>query len=1139
MKNFELRIQDFNQNKNLAISGLNVGEKTFLPYFLSLKKCVIVCLNKKDLDLYSETLKSLNKRVIYLEDKLPLLVTISERNAKEFSQYYKFVSRLAQGDYDVAIITPQVLFQKLPNKDYILSHTLTIKKGEKLSVFDIKKTLVNMGYINSDIVTNPGEFSLRGDVLDVYAIDSLDIIRVSFFDDEVEYIHSLDSTTYKTRQELDIVSICCNTFIDLTKEQKEDVKALIKQDLIKLNLKKSDSMVRISEIVNTQIDYLDNNLMSVSSVFFLPYLDYFNASIFDYLDAQTTIIFDEPKLITDKLAEIDEDNINSFLTLSLGGEFLPRNMDFYFKRDKLLSNIQDFKLVAYSRLLSQNKIFNPDFVLNFSCPHIKNYFDNYIDLVNDIKQFLDNGYNVAISARQDEVNKKLTTFLKDKGIDFRETGDLDFSQNSLILLKTGFNLSCYFELEKVVFIGDNNLSKTQLNTAKPVSSKPAYLPAVNDYVVHEVHGIGKCVGIKNLKITNVFRDYIIIEYRDHDLLYVPCENANMLSKYTAEGEVKCNKIGGAEFYKTKQKVKKSIKQMTFDLLKVYAERLNARGFRYSNDGYLQSEFEKAFPYTYTEDQIKAINDIKADMEGPRIMDRLLCGDVGFGKTEVALVSAYKAIQDGKQVAIICPTTILSEQHYATALSRMKNFLVNVQVINRFKTKKEQDKILNDLSIGKIDLIVGTHRLLSKDVKFKDLGLIIIDEEQRFGVEDKDKLKSIKKSVDVLSLSATPIPRTLYMSLVGIRDVSFLSTPPKMRKLIKTSVVDYSDTILVEACKRELSRGGQVLVVYNKVQSILNFYNHLKNLLPGINIDYAHGQMNSRSLEDAIYRLYSHSTQILVSTILIENGVDLPLANTLFVIDADKLGLSQLYQLRGRIGRSDIEAYAYFSFSKDKLLTVDSYKRLDAIMEFSNLGSGYQVALRDLQIRGAGDVLGRTQHGHMQQVGFDLYVKLLNEAVKEIKGEKIQDLRDIKINISINAYVPNDYISSNENRIEFYTKVSKISSIQQLKDLLANTQDRYGSLPNSVIELCYIGLIKNLGQNINASNITLNDFGTKIVLYEDMKDSPLIQNLKGGGVDYVLNLDKMPIIILKKQPDLIKSQEALINFLLKCSQIVNK
>ena len=1139
MKSFEQRLQEIGQYKKITISGLNEGEKAFLPYFFD-TKTLIICNSLDSLDIYKTTLQELGKRVISLESKLPLLITLNEKSSQEFKDYYNFVSCLERQDYDVILMTAEALFQKLPSKDYIRKHTLHLKKGGKYNIEELISSLIDMGYTKRELVYEKGEFAVRGDIVDIFAINNENPFRINFFDDEIESINFFNKSTFKQEKESREVDIFCSSLINLDEQTKQDVENLIRTDLAKLSLK-SESMIRISNIVSTQFEYLEHGANCLSSVFFLPYLNYYNSSVFDYLLNETNIIFDEPKLITDKITVIDEENINSFLTLSLNGEFLPKHMDFYFKKKEIFKDIENFNLIAYSRLVTQNKIFESEQYVNFICPQIKKYTNHFVDLVKDLKNLVSNGYTILISNSIPITSNKLKNFLDEKNVPFTEIENISgINEGKINLVSKGFSFSAHFEIEKIFFIGERDLNSYQITKKiNKVDSSPKFLPQVGEYVVHEVHGIGKCIGIKNLKITNVSRDYIIIEYRDGDLLYVPSENANMLSSFSGEQEPKCNKIGGTEFFKIKQKVKKSIKEMTFDLIKVYSDRLNAKGFVYSKDTYLQTAFEESFPYSYTEDQIKALNEIKSDMESKKIMDRLLCGDVGFGKTEVALAAAFKAIQDGKQVAIICPTTILCEQHYATAIGRMKNFLVRVSCINRFRTQKEQAKILQDLKEGNIDLICGTHRLLSNDVKFKDLGLMIIDEEQRFGVEDKDKLKNIKKNVDVLSLSATPIPRTLYMSLVGIRDVSFITTPPKRRKLVKTSVVDYSDNILIDACKKELDRGGQVLIVYNRVATISNFYAHVKSLLKDVKIDFAHGQMSSKALEEAIYKLYSRQTQILISTILIENGIDLPYANTLFVIDADKLGLSQLYQLRGRIGRSDVEAYAYFSFSKDKTLSEDSYKRLDAIMEFSDFGSGYKVALRDLEIRGAGDVLGRFQHGHMQQVGFDMYVKLLNEAVGEIRGEKVEEQKDIKLDIGLSAFVPNNYISSNENRIVFYTKVSKISSLEDLDNVISETSNIYGPLPSPVKQLCYVGLIKNLGQKIMASKIVLNEFGAKIYFYDDILNTSLYEYLSGGGIDFVLNKEKVPIITLKKEASFEKQQESLINFLLKCLQIANK
>ena len=1136
MNNIISRLNELNNYKYTTISGLNDGEKYFLPSLFA-QKIMIIANNEDSLQEYFNQLSALNKKVVCLPQQLPLIISISEKSSKVFKDYYINLSKLAKGDYDVLLVTPYTLFQKLPNVDFIKSNNLKLEVGCDYNIDSLVEKLVALGYTKQDLVSNKGEFAVRGDLLDVFTVNNDKPIRISFFDTEVEKINYFDPVTFKQEKEIKKAEVYCNTFFDSTKIDKAELKQKVDENISKINLN-PEAMLRLSNIVSTQFEYLNNGLSGLSSVFFLPFCAYFNSSLFDYLQKDTLILIDEPKLITDKLKSFEDEFTENFLELSLKGEFLPATIDFYLQRKEILKTLLNFKLCAYARLISQNKIFESEYVINFICNANKKYQNHFVELTEEIKNLSKNKHTIVLSCALPLTLNKVKTFFDDEKLKYNQISSLnEVKQGEINLTLKNIPYSANFEMEKFVLIGSKALNNNQvlaISTKEVVEEKPKFLPKVGEYVVHQIHGVGKCIGIKNLKITAVYRDYIVIEYKDGDVLYLPSENADMLSAFVGEVTPKCNKIGGTEFFKVKQKVKNSIKEMAFDLTKVYSERMNSKGFKYSKDTYLQTEFENAFPYSYTQDQVQAIKEIKADMESGKIMDRLLCGDVGFGKTEVALTAAFKAIQDGKQVAIICPTTILCEQHYNTALSRMKNFMVNVQAINRFKTKKEQDKILTELKEGKIDLICGTHRLFSNDVKFKDLGLIILDEEQRFGVEDKEKLKNIKKTVDVLSMSATPIPRTLYMSLVGIRDVSFLSTPPKERKKTTTVVIDYSDNILVNACKKELERDGQILIVYNRVDTITNFYAHIRSLLPDVNIGFAHGQMSPKMLESAIFDLYSRKTQILISTILIENGIDLPYANTLFVVDADKLGLSQLYQLRGRIGRSNIEAYAYFSFSKNKNLTQDSYKRLDAIMEFSDFGSGYKIAMRDLEIRGAGDVLGKLQHGHMQQVGYDMYVKLLNEAVSEIKGEKVEELREVKIDIAINAFLPNSYISQNENRIDFYTKVSKLKTVEELQKLLQDTNNIYGVAPKSVEQLCYVGLIKNLAQKIGVKTVKLDEFGCKVIFYPEIDDK-IYAYLSKTTVDFVLTNEKMPIITLRKQPDMQQLQQNLIKFLINCLQ----
>ncbi len=1141
MEELKERLKELNNYKYCTISGLNDGEKYFLPSLFN-EKIVIICNSIESLNNYKIQLLALNKKVLSLEDCLPLVISLNESNSKTLRNYCKVLSQLANEDFDILLVTPHSMFQTLPNKEFMITSSLVFKKNNSYKQNELISILLSMGYLPQEVISKEGDYSIRGDTIDIFSSNYNKPLRLSFFDDELEQINFFDEINFKLEEEIEEVTIYSQTLFDRTKVDSKELRKKVDLDFSNLKLD-SNSLLRLTEIIDTQFEYLENNISKISSVFFLPFCDYFNSNIFNYLNEKVKILIDEPKLITDKLTEIEDSNISSFLELSLKGEFLPKTMFFYQKKKDLLEDVKNFKLIAFSRLISQNKIFSSEFCLNFICYQNLKYQNHFVELTATCKNLIRNHHTLFLSCVLPLTLNKVKSFFDDEHLDYVEISSIEQLQHNKINLSLqNLPFSANFEMEHFILIGSNALNNRQeleKQSNKVLESKPRFVPKIDDYVVHQVHGVGKCLGIKNLKLTNVYRDYIVIEYRDGDILYLPPENSDMLSAFVGEANPKCNKIGGTEFFKVKQKVKNSIKEMAFDLKQVYSSRLNSKGFKYSKDTYLQTEFENAFPYNYTQDQITAIKDIKSDMESNKIMDRLLCGDVGFGKTEVALVAAFKAIQDGKQVAIICPTTILCEQHYNTALGRLKNFMVEIACLNRFKTKKEQTKLLQELQEGKIDLICGTHRLFSKDVKFKDLGLIILDEEQRFGVEDKERLKNLKKTVDVLSLSATPIPRTLYMSLVGIRDVSFLSTPPKMRKPIRTMVIDYSDNLLVSACKKELDRGGQVLIVYNRVETILNFYAKVSSLLPGVNIGVAHGQMSPKQLEDAIYNLYSRKTQILISTILIENGIDLPYANTLFVIDADKLGLSQLYQLRGRIGRSNIEANAYFSFANNKTLTQDSYKRLDAIMEFSDFGSGYKIAMRDLEIRGAGDVLGKMQHGHIQQVGYDMYIKLLNEAVSELKGEKIEEIKEVKIDISLNAFLPETYIKTNEQRISFYTKVSKINSLQDYHNLLEETRNVYGDLPKSVTQLCIVGLIKNLSQKIQAKRVILNEFECKIMFYNDILSTPLFAELSKPSVYYVLTCENLPIIKLPNGQSIEKTQESLINFLSKFAQIKNK
>ena len=700
-----------------------------------------------------------------------------------------------------------------------------------------------------------------------------------------------------------------------------------------------------------------------------------------------------------------------------------------------------------------------------------------------------------------------------------------------------FNLpmSASFLQDKIVLLGtDDLIKKSSLKINKYISKKSIYLPKVGDYVVHELHGIGKCVQIERLKILNHEKDYVVVEYRGGDRLYVPSEQLNLLSAYIgSDEEPRLNTIGGVEFARQKEKVKASVKKMTFDLLKLYAEREKRKGYVYEKDNYLYDEFEKSFPYEETEDQLKAIADIKHDMESDKILDRLICGDVGYGKTEVALRAAYKAVLSGKQVAFLCPTTVLSEQHYNTCKERFKDFMVNVEVLNRFKSqKREVEPILQKLAEGKIDIICGTHRLLNKDVKFKDLGLLILDEEQKFGVEHKDKIKQIKTDIDVLTLSATPIPRTLQMSLSGIRDISLIETPPKNRLPVQTYVCEYSDQLLVDACKKEISRNGQVFIIYNEIKTIDDFASRVHELLPDAQIGVAHAEMSKQLLKQTITKMYNQEYDIVIATTLIENGIDNPFANTLIVVNSDRLGLAELYQLRGRVGRSDRLAYAYLTFEPQKILTENAYKRLEALSQFTELGSGFKIAMRDLEIRGAGDVLGREQHGHLTKIGYELYNKMVAEAVDELRGQKRKEVKEIKLDIAVDAYVSSEFVKEESERIAIYSKISELFTVEQFENLKSELESSIGELPKETINLMKIGLLKNLAQDNYVQRVVMNDKECKFVLYKQEKivTDEIAAALKEFRNETSLQFEKDPIINFKLSMNSDEKLDFLIKFL---------
>lgn len=837
----------------------------------------------------------------------------------------------------------------------------------------------------------------------------------------------------------------------------------------------------------------------------------------DIFDLEGYKVIDEPKKVSEEIELL----LSSYQVMSFYNEKFYQTYDKLFEKTDLV-----FDNFGVTNIQYKNQVI-PE----------TNYLTDFLSLKQDIIENKNLNQSTILFTGSDRFSEKMKEFLNENGVNwknFEKDKQLEIGQVYISSLAMPYSFS--FLKEGVTGIGCDNLFRQPKVIENKGKHSVFYLPRLGDYVVHSFHGIGKCIKIERLKISDIEKDYFVIEYKNGDILYLPSEEANTISAYIgSEESPKLSSLGGAEFTRLKDRVKASIKEMALSLVEIYRERGKIKGYKFKRDEFLEKKFADAFGYGETPDQIKAIFDVDGDMESDKVMDRLICGDVGFGKTEIALRAAFKCIYNGRQVAFLCPTTILSQQHYRTAKERLEPFGVRVEVLNRFKTSAQVKDILDKLAKGKIDIIIGTHRMLSNDVVYKDLGLLILDEEQRFGVEHKEKIKNQNRNIDVIALSATPIPRTLNMSLSGIRDISIIETPPKDRLPIQTYLADESDDLIKDVISRELSRDGQAFIVYNRVETIDEFANHIRRLLPDAKVGVAHGQMNEKVLENVINKVYDGHFNILVSTTLIENGINLPSANTMVVIDADRLGLSQLYQLRGRIGRSDKLSYAYLMYDKDKILTEDAYKRLEAIKEFSTLGSGFKIAMKDLEIRGAGNIFGRQQHGHIAKVGYDMFIKLLDEEVKEIKGEKIEKKNDVKLEISLSAYLSEKYIEDSEQRIGYYTKISNISSYEEMQELLQSMKDGYGEIPPELRNLCLIAYLRNLASEFDIEKVRINKFECVLILKKSEKiiDERLSKVL--GQEKAKLTFDNFVKIKFESEGSVAGKVENMINILQNASK----
>lgn len=1044
----------------------------------NLPKSIFICPDSETCQKMKAQLKSLKRECAILND-FDKLFTFSkfqsnENKIKLLNAIYSLVKNDA-----IIISTPEILFSSIPNLETFEKNIISIDKLKEYDIIDLEKNLISIGYKKVETLTKAGEFVRRGDIIDIFNITSANPVRLDFFDTQIEEMDYFDCVSFEKLGKIQKVDIVPNKLNFFTAQEQKNILS----NFSKLSIEENSIFDLISAVENHE----DIPLEFVSN--------FVNVSTFTELNIP--IIISNQIQVVNTYSKIHENLLSRITNL-----FKSKNMQNLFKNLKNLIKIDDFfnnfanDLVFFdnfdlNKTDLKNKFTANNLVsIDFKTHKLSNYLNNLTKLKEELTPHSNKQIYLCLNS-VDTINsiKKI----------FNETNttfSLNKNDKGIILTELDIPFNICFEDDDCWYIGSTNFAhKKEIKSNKKTSVK--YLPKAGEYVVHSTHGIGRCEGLVTVKVSNFDKEFFKIVYRGGDILYVPYENADCLSLYMASNStVNLNKLGGKEFAAQKLKAIKSIEDMSQELLELYAKRKAVKGFVYPEDDYLYTEFENSFEFTETADQLQAIQDIKNDMHSGKVMDRLICGDVGFGKTEVAIRALFKAVEAGKQVAVLAPTTILSLQHNMTISKRLKDFGIRVEMLNRFKSSKEQKQIIEDLKNNKLQVVCGTHRLLSKDVQFADLGLLILDEEHRFGVKAKEQIKQMKNNVNVLTLSATPIPRTLSMSLMAIRDISIINTAPVDRLAVKTYVVGYDENLISSAINEEINRGGQVLIVHNNIEQIYKLANRLKTTVNNDKavFDVAHGQMSEIALENAIKRLYDKQTNVFVSTTLIENGIDLPKANTLIVIDSDHLGLSQMYQLRGRVGRSSEQAYAYFTFNKGKVLTEEATSRLQAIAENTELGSGFKIAMRDLQIRGAGELLGKTQHGHMIKIGYDLYTKLLNDTLRKLKGEKVEIERDIKIDIAIPSKIPYTFTADETERLKIIAKISNITNKDNARAVLNDLLAQYGKLPTEIYHLTNISLLKAVASKQKVKNITITASKMSISFYEDIDISKLMKKV---------------------------------------------
>ncbi len=1093
----------------LLVSGCMDAQKAHLIACLSRDvpvRCIIAPDDLRAREIY-ENYQLFDPRVYLYPARDFVFAQADLMNRQLASERIAFLKALCEyragrdqnGEGITVILTAMALMSRCIPLEIWEDSARSYQTGDEIDFVEEKKALRDMGYERVEMVEGPGQFASRGGILDIFPLTEENPIRIELWGDEIDSIRTFDvesqraiegtssvliypASEFTTNQEITEAGLC-RIRKEAEKQEKRFRASALSEEAYKTSRIYEDAREKLEDFGDTSV------MENFSSYFYEE-----GISLLDYFPSACPIFVDEPGHVAENAQAAEAEFADSISHRLEKGTALPGQGKTYFQAKAVFARLSRRSLVGLTTMGGGKCPFPIAEKMDIGAGGTGVYNGDFSQLVSDLRRYRKNGWRVILLTASRTRGKRLAQDLQDNEVPafYSEDPDMTLKSGHVSVIQGNAHRGYEYPLLKFAVLTESDIfgqaarrqRRRRKLEGKNIQSFTELHPG--DYVVHENHGIGIYRGVEQVTVDHVQKDYMKIEYASGSNLYVLATQLDMIQKYADadSGTPRLSRLGSTEWQRTKGKVRTAVEEVAEELVQLYAQRQQQRGYAFGPDTTWQTEFEEMFPYEETQDQLSAIEETKKDMESDRIMDRLICGDVGYGKTEIAIRAAFKAVQESKQVAFLVPTTILAQQHYNTFLQRMKDYPVRVDLMCRFRSRADQQRTVQGLKSGAVDIVIGTHRLLSKDIAFRDLGLLVVDEEQRFGVTHKEKIKQLKKNVDVLTLTATPIPRTLHMSLIGIRDMSVLEEAPQDRLPIQTYVMEFSEETIREAIARELARRGQVYVVYNHVATIPDMTRKIQNLVPSANIAYAHGQMEANQIEDIMYDFINGAIDVLVSTTIIETGLDIANVNTMIICDADRMGLSQLYQLRGRIGRSNRTAYAFLMYKKDKVLREVAEKRLAAIREYTELGSGFKIAMRDLEIRGAGNMLGKAQSGHIAEVGYDLYCKLLNECVMALKGESTESTEfDTSIDIDVNAYIPDSYISNENQKLDLYKRIACTCGEKDYEDLLDELMDRFGEPPKMVQDLLRVALLKYFAHACYLTELTEKDGEIRFKLYE--------------------------------------------------------